>query len=243
MKSEYIGNILSYKYIFKNMEKRKTLSIKRPVKKHKVNYTLDTLFDNDRPIEENINNVQFDELNKILCEVYSNPIYIMKYQYIIDRLRQCKTINKPIRNILISYPFLLVVPNFIQSKDIEMIKNFMKSNNKNTYNTIGDNRKYHFSESYQVYFPNNKLEINEIHSKGDNSPTFIIDKIIQNLCQNFYLELKKNGINYGTDERQLNVFPPFAYIKNDPTEHLRWHRDCDGKNIPEYTMVILLDTP
>lgn len=158
------------------MSKRKDTNKSNVIcKRQKISYNLNDKLLNSNVLTNDIidiiNNMSSYELNKFIKEIYTNISDISIYQYIFDILRTCNNIKNNHKKIFINYPFLLFVPNIISIKDVKEIKNFMDFNENNTYKTIGDERKYHFSESYQVYFPNNKLKINEIHKKSIGSPS------------------------------------------------------------------------
>ena len=138
---------------------------------------------------------------------------------------------------------MIFIPNIISIIDIVAIKKFMEKNNTNTFKPVGDNRIYFFSESYQVFFDNEKLLISSIYKKSENSPDKKMNIIIQNLCKQFYEKLKENHIDFQNNECQLNVFLTQGNINNKV--HIGWHRDEDScsKKIPEYIMVVLLDEP
>ena len=170
---------------------------------------------------------------------YSELEYLTECQGTFDILRNSKLLNSVYLNIFKQLPFMIFVKNIISDNQLDIIKQFM-TNSTDRFTPPGDNRIYYFSESYQIYFQKG-LKINPIHAKGANSPTKKVDDQIHILCKHFYAELKKQGVDYGKGERQMNVFLTTGKIENNNKSHVRWHRYEDSEQIPDYSMVILLD--
>jgi hypothetical protein len=201
-----------------------------------------------------INSIESNILEKVLATIYTDPAYFTKIQRTLDKLRNCKSLNLAQKNTIKSFPFLLFISDIITSIDIMIIKNFMKKSKDIFCPTDSDNnRQYYFSESYQTYFLNEKLYTKSIYQKGKGSPTKEIDNIIQRITDQFYTTLKTHCNNFNKNDckqYQLNVFLAQNKTKDNTNSfkpesnaHVAWHRDCDGKNIPDYSMVILLDEP
>ena len=180
-------------------------------------------------------------LKNVLVDKYSDPIFLATQQHILEKFRHNSNLKSHHKTIMKELPFMVFVPNVISLPDVTKIKKYTNDSNQ-TFKALGDERKYYFSESYQVYYFKNKLCVSPIHIKGSNSPPESIDNVIQKLCRYFYSKLSEHDIEFG-NQRQLNVFLVVGNTEQRFEQHLRWHRDADEKNIPTYSMVVLLDEP